>query len=60
MSLAGLIKCVQAGLIPAGSLIAATMTGHGLKDPDTAIEAAGFQPVVVPPNKEAVMRVIGL
>ncbi len=58
--LAGLIKCVQAGLIPAGSLIAATMTGHGLKDPDTAIQTAGFQPVVVQPNKEDVMRVIGL
>jgi threonine synthase len=58
--LAGLIKCVQAGLIPEGSLVAATMTGHGLKDPDTAIQTAGFEPVVVPPTMEAVMRVIGL
>ena len=58
--LAGLIKCVQAGLIPEGSLITATMTGHGLKDPDTAIKTAGFEPIVVPANKEAVMKVIGL
>ncbi len=58
--LAGLIKCVQAGTIPEGSLVAATMTGHGLKDPDTAIQAAGFEPVVVPPTMEAVMKVIGL
>lgn len=58
--LAGLIKCVQAGQIPEGSLVTATMTGHGLKDPDTAITAAGFAPTVVPPNKEAVMKVIGL
>jgi threonine synthase len=58
--LAGLIKCVRAGLIPEGSLITATMTGHGLKDPDTAISAAGFEPVVVPPTKEAVMKIIGL
>lgn len=58
--LAGLIKCVKAGMIPEGSLIAATMTGHGLKDPDTAIQAAGFEPVVVEPTKEAVMKVIGL
>ena len=58
--LAGLIKCVQAGLIPDGSLVTATMTGHGLKDPDTAISAAGFEPVVVPANKEAVMKVMGL
>ena len=58
--LAGLIKCVQAGMIPEGSLLTATMTGHGLKDPDTAIKTAGFQPTVVPPTKEAVMKVIGL
>jgi len=58
--LAGLIKCVQAGLIPEGSLLTATMTGHGLKDPDTAISTAGFEPIVVPPTKEAVMKVIGL
>jgi len=36
------------------------MTGHGLKDPDTAISAAGFEPTVVPPNKEAVLQAIGL
>jgi threonine synthase len=58
--LAGLIKCVQAGMIPDGSLLTATMTGHGLKDPDTAIKTAGFQPTVVAPTKEAVMQVIGL
>ena len=58
--LAGLIKAVQAGLIPEGSLITATMTGHGLKDPDTAIDAAGFSPIVVAATKEAVMKVIGL
>ncbi len=58
--LAGLIKAVQAGLIPEGSLVTATMTGHGLKDPDTAISTAGFSPTVVPATKEAVMKVIGL
>ena len=58
--LAGLIKCVKAGLIPEGSLVTATMTGHGLKDPDTAIKTAGFEPILVPANKEAVMKVIGL
>jgi threonine synthase len=58
--LAGLIKCVQSGQIPDGSLVVATMTGHGLKDPDTALNAAGFEPVTVPPDKDAVMKVIGL
>jgi threonine synthase len=58
--LAGLKKCVESGQLGEGSLIAATMTGHGLKDPDTAIKTAGFEPTVVPPTKEAVMQVIGL
>ena len=58
--LAGLKKCAEAGMIPDGSLITATMTGHGLKDPDTAIKTADAQPIVVPPTKEAVMQVIGL
>ena len=58
--LAGLIKAVKQNQIPEGSLIAATMTGHGLKDPDTALSAAGFQPTIVPPTREAVMKVIGL
>jgi threonine synthase len=58
--LAGLTQCVRAGQIPEGSLVTATMTGHGLKDPDTAITAAGFSPIVVPPTREAVMKVIGL
>jgi threonine synthase len=58
--LAGLIKCVKAGLIPEGSVVTATMTGHGLKDPDCAIKTAGFEPVIVPAEMGAVMRVIGL
>jgi threonine synthase len=58
--LAGLIRCVKAGLIPEGSVITATMTGHGLKDPDTAIHTAGFEPIVVEAQKEAVLKVIGL
>ena len=58
--LAGLIKCHQAGMIPEGSVITATMTGHGLKDPDNAIQNAGFEPTIVEASKEAVMKVIGL
>jgi threonine synthase len=59
-ALAGLIKCVKAGKIPSGSVITATMTGHGLKDPDNAIKTAGFEPIVAPATREAVMKVIGL
>ena len=58
--LAGLIKAVQRQLIPDGSLVAATMTGHGLKDPDMAIKTAGFEPTIVPAERSAVMKIIGL
>lgn len=58
--LAGLIKCVQAGIIPQGSLVTATMTGHGLKDPETAIKTAGFSATIVKPTAEAVRRLLGL
>ena len=58
--LAGLIRCVKEGTIPTGSVVTVTLTGHGLKDPDTAIKSAGFTPFVVEPTREAVMKVIGL
>ncbi len=37
-SVAGLTKCSQAGLLPEGSTVVCTLTGHGLKDPDIAVE----------------------
>jgi len=57
--LAGLIKCHQQGLIPDGSLITATLTGHGLKDPDTAISVAAQEIHPVEPRLEAVLEAIG-
>jgi len=37
ISLAGVLKDVERGRIANGSTIVCTLTGHGLKDPDTAI-----------------------
>ena len=37
VSLCGALRDIRSGLIPEGSLITCTLTGHGLKDPDTAI-----------------------
>ena len=37
-SLAGAMRDVQSGKIPEGSKIVCTLTGNGLKDPDTAIK----------------------
>lgn len=57
--IAGLIKSVKAGLIPAGSAITATMTGHGLKDPDRAIKVAAQELRPVAPTRDAVLKAIG-
>ncbi len=40
-SVAGLRKTVAEGGIERGSLVVCVLTGHGLKDPDTAIKAGG-------------------
>jgi threonine synthase len=37
-SLAGALRDIKSGKIPEGSSIVCTLTGHGLKDPDTAIK----------------------
>jgi threonine synthase len=37
-SLAGALRDIRSGKIPHGSSIVCTLTGHGLKDPDTAIK----------------------
>ncbi len=36
-SLAGALRDIERGRIPEGSTVVCTLTGHGLKDPDTAI-----------------------
>ena len=41
ISLAGAMVDIQSGRIPEGSKVVCTLTGHGLKDPDTAIKQAG-------------------
>ncbi len=37
-SLAGALRDIKSGKIPEGSRVVCTLTGHGLKDPDTAIK----------------------
>jgi threonine synthase len=52
-SLAGIAKMNRAGLLPQEGAIVCTLTGHGLKDPDTAISVS-YRPVTVPATHEAV------
>jgi len=37
---AGLLQACEAGEVPRGSVVVCTITGHGLKDPDTAVAGA--------------------
>ena len=37
LQLAGALRDIKLGKIPEGSSVVCTLTGHGLKDPDTAI-----------------------
>jgi threonine synthase len=58
-AVAGLIKTAKAGRFEPGSTLVLTLTGHGLKDPDTALESAS-RPVSVPPRLDAVLAQLGL
>ena len=54
--LAGLLRMGRRGLIPKGSLVTLTLTGHGLKDPDTAMDQSKMETPVVEPCREAVLE----
>ncbi len=58
-TVAGLIKLIKAGRFEPGSTLVLTLTGHGLKDPDTALESAS-RPTTVPPRVDAVLAQLGL
>jgi threonine synthase len=57
-SLAGALRDVKSGKIPEGSSIVCTLTGHGLKDPDTAIKQSTSSVVTVDANLESVRDAI--
>ncbi len=58
VSLAGALRDVTSGKLPQGSRIACTLTGHGLKDPDTAIKQSTGPVLKVKAELEAVKRAI--
>lgn len=65
-SVAGIIKLSQNGFFDNveplyGEMIrlVCILTGHGLKDPDSAI-AAAEQPATLEPNEEAILEVLGM
>ena len=58
-SLAGALRDIEAGKIPEGSKIVCTLTGNGLKDPDTAIhQCKDTHPVTIEANLDSVKKAI--
>ncbi len=57
-SVAGALRDVRKGRIPEGSSIVCTLTGHGLKDPDTAIKQSAAPVLSIEAELEAVKRAI--
>ena len=57
-SLAGAMKDIATGKIPEGSKIVCTLTGHGLKDPDTAIKQSTSPMLTVEATLEEVKTAI--
>jgi len=55
-SVAALVRAVEDGEVAAGSTVVCVLTGHGLKDPDTAI-AEGSRLHRCPPRLEELERV---
>ena len=58
ISVAGLLRDLERGKIREGSLITCTLTGHGLKDPDTAIKQSQGSVLEVSADSSAVKRAI--
>jgi threonine synthase len=58
---AGLVATAADGRVDPGQIVVVTVTGHGLKDVDTASAAYGdVRPEVVPPDVRAAASVLGL
>ena len=57
-SVAGLIKLTREGFFKGGEVVVCTLTGNGLKDPDTAIKVCE-DPTEVPPRIEEVLKELG-
>ncbi len=56
-SIAGVLKDLELGVIGEGVTIVCTLTGHGLKDPDTAISQSS-KPFLVDATRGAIEQVI--
>jgi threonine synthase len=60
-SLAGICKLAAAGRVPADATVVCVLTGHGLKDPETAERTAGGASAIIEaaPTIDGVVRALG-
>ena len=58
VSVAGALQAVADGRIGSGATVVCTVTGHGLKDPDTAIAQCGVEPIKVAAQTNAVREAL--
>ncbi len=58
-AVAGLLKAAKAGRLENGATCVLTLTGHGLKDPESALGAA-TRPLTVPARLDAVLGAMNL
>jgi len=57
--IAGLRKLAEQGFFTEPASVVVTLTGHGLKDPDTAVKQAAHAPLTVPACHDDVLQAIG-
>lgn len=57
-SVAGVMKLKKEGVFAGGETVVCVLTGHGLKDPNIAIQTVKADPVVVKDSEDAVMEAI--
>ena len=58
--MAGLVKWVKTNGFAPGDLVVCILTGHGLKDPDTAVFKRSAKPLSVEAAMGPVMEALGL
>jgi len=58
IALGGALRDIESGRIRPGSVVTCTLTGHGLKDPDTAIKQSAGGVIEIPAESDAVRRAI--
>jgi len=59
-SVAGVRKLAGENYFPSDATVVCTLTGHGLKDPDRAIETASLKPKRVDADMDALVEAMGL